>query len=94
MSKGLTEKEFHEAWCNTPFHHAPQGYWNRIHEKRKNHKNVGRKAYVNGKILTCKESEDNLVVFENNVNLSDGSISYGEIIISGEDVNNIKWMEE
>ena len=93
MNIELTENEFHKAWCNTPFYHAPEGYWEKKHEDRKRHKYVGRKAYIHGKILTCKEAESDLVIFDDNIKLSDGSMSYGEIIISGNDVENIKWKD-
>lgn len=86
MDCKITNEEFHNAFSNTPWHYAPDGYWDRINKQRKEHKFVGRKAIVYGKVHECVRAEDNLVIFK----LREGS----EAIISGNDVENIKWIKE
>lgn len=82
------ENEFNKAFASMPFHYAPEGYWDAIHAKRKKHPYVGRKAKVLGKIRECTEAEygkykrNDIVIFSN-----------GEIIISGDDVDSIQWID-
>ena len=80
----MTNEEFHNAWSNLNFHHAPEGYWDEINEQRKKHRFVGRKARIDGRILECIKAEDNLMFFR----LSAG----GELIVSGDDVDDIQWI--
>lgn len=85
MDCRMTNEEFQEALSNLSFHHAPDGYWDEVNEKRKKHKFVGRKAVVDGKVFECIKAEDDLVFFR----LGNGS----ELIISGDDVADIKWLK-
>ena len=84
MDCKITNTEFHEAWSNFSFHHAPDGYWDGINEQRKKHKFVGRKAWIDGRKHECVRAEDDLVIFE--------ASPCSEIIISGDDVMDIKWI--
>lgn len=93
MNPELTNEEFHEAWCLTPFHHAPDGYWEQKRKEMEKHPYVGRKARMYGKILTCVRADYRKVVFKDDIRLSDGSISAGEIIITDGDIANIKWTD-
>ena len=86
MNITMTNGEFHQAFSNTPFHYAPDGYWDSVNEQRKKHKFVGRKAFVYGRVHECIKAEDDLVFFKSGNN--------GEIIVSGDDVENIKWVKE
>ena len=86
MKCKMTNEEFHNAFSNTPWHHAPDGYWDGVNEQRKKHKFVGRKAFVYGGVYECVRAEDDLVIFK----LSES----GEAIISGDNVENIKWIKE
>ena len=43
MNSIITNTEFQEAFSNLTFHYVPDGYWDRINEKRKKHKYVGKK---------------------------------------------------
>ena len=81
----MTNEEFHNAWSNLSFHHAPNGYWDEINEQRNKHRFVGRKAIVDGRVLECIKAEDDLVFFR----LGSGS----ELIVSGDDVYDIKWIK-
>ena len=92
MNPKLTNEVFHEAWCSTPFHYAPIGYWEQKRKEMKKHPYVGRKACIYGKVLTCIRADYRVVVFEDPVKLSDGSISTGEVIVTADDVDLIKWM--
>ncbi len=86
MNPIMTNTEFQQAWSNLSFnHHAPDGYWDERNKQRKKHKFVGRKANFDGKVLECIKAEDDLVFFR----LSTG----GELIISGDDVGDIKWLK-
>ena len=86
MNPIMTNTEFHEAWNNLSFnHHAPNGYWDKVNEQRKNHRFAGRKVWINEGIHECIRAEDDLVVF---------SISTScELIVSGDEVANIKWIK-
>ena len=85
MNPVMTNTEFQEAWSNLSFHHAPEGYWDKVNEQRKKHRFVGRKAWINKGIHECVRAEDDLVVF---------SISTGcEFIVSGDKVADIKWLK-
>ena len=86
MNCKMTNEEFHKAFSNTPWHNAPEGYWDKINEQRKKHKFVGRKAFIYDGIYECVRAEDDLVIFK----LSES----GEAIIGGDDVENIKWIKE
>ena len=86
MNPIMTNTEFHEAWSNLSFHHTPDGYWNKINEQRKNHRYVGRKIMFRGRLVECVRAEDNLAIFKID---DDG----GELIISGNDVWDIKWIK-
>ena len=80
----MTNAEFHQAWNNLSVpHHAPEGYWDERDEERRHHRFVGRKAIVDGKVLECIRAEDDLVFFQ----VSPSS----ELIVSGDDVDKIKW---
>ena len=90
MDCRMTNEEFHEAWSNLSFHHAPDGYWDKVHEERKKHKFVGRKAIYKedgcpAKIVECIEAEDNKVIFQ-------FPNSTTQLIVSGYDVMDIKWI--
>lgn len=85
MNCEITNSEFHEAFSNLSFHHAPEGYWDEVNEKRKKHKFVGRKAIIDGRMLECTKAEDDLVFFR----ISNDS----ELIVSGDKVANIKWLK-
>ena len=91
MDCRITNAEFHEAWCNTPWHSAPDGYWDKVHEERKKHNYVGRKAIYKEdgcpmKIVECIEAEDDLVIFQ-------FLNSTTQLIVSGDDVMDIKWLK-
>ena len=83
----ITNEEFHEAFCNLPFHYAPDGYWDRVNEQRKNHRFVGKNALINNEIWKCVRAEDSLVIFQP---LRGGNTEY---IVSGNNVEKIKWKE-
>ena len=86
MDIRMTNEEFHNAYSNLSFnHYAPKGYWDEINEQRKKHRFVGRKAMVDGRVLECIKAEDDLVFFK----LGIGS----ELIVSGDDVCDIKWLK-
>lgn len=91
MNPLLTNSEFQEAFSSLGIHHAPEGYWDEIMERRKHDKNVGRKAYVNGKQPTCKQADLEMAIFDDPVRMSDGNISHGDIIITGDDFYKITW---
>lgn len=86
MNPIMTNEEFSAAFASLPFHHAPEGYWDAINEQRKKHKFVGRKAFIDGKLLECVRAEDDLVIFK----LSENA----ELIISRDDVCGIKWLKK
>ena len=86
MNCKMTNEEFHKVLSNLTFHYAPENYWNELNEQRKKHKFVGRKAFVYGEIRECTKAEDDLVFFK----LSETS----EVIIGGDEVENIKWIKE
>lgn len=91
MNPLLTNSEFQEAFSSLRIHHAPESYWDEITKRRKHDKNVGRKAYINGKLLTCKQADLEMAIFDDPVRMSDGSISHGDIIITGNDFYKINW---
>ena len=86
MDIKMTNEEFHNAWSNLSFnHYAPEGYWDEVNEQRKKHRFVGRKAIIDGRTLECFKAENNLVFFR---------LPYGsELIVSGDDVDDIKWLK-
>lgn len=93
MSPYLTDEEFASAFANTPFHYAPEGYWDRKHEEMARHPLAGRKARVTvenstivNRLLTCIRADYDLAVFR----LDSG----GELIISGDDFYNLRWEKE
>ena len=89
MNPIMTNDEFHEAWCALSWsHRAPDGYWEEIHKQRRKHRFVGKKAFFNGQLIECYEAEDDLVLFR----FLDGGLS--ELIISGDEVADIKWLKE
>lgn len=67
------------------WNYAPEGYWDEINAKRRAHRFVGRKAFIDGRIYECIRAEDDLVIFS----VTESS----EMIISGYDnVMKIKWI--
>ena len=73
------------------WHYAPDGYWDKVHEERKKHRYVGRKAVYKEdglpmEIVECVEAEDDLVIFQ-------FPNSTTQLIVSGDDVMNIKWLK-
>lgn len=86
MNLTMTNEEFHSAWNSLSIYHAPEGYWDKIAEQRKNHDLVGRKAWIDGRIHTCIGADDDIVVFR----ITDSS----EYIISGDECANIRWIKE
>lgn len=85
MNPIMTNEEFHNAWSNLSFVHAPDGHWDNVHRERKKHRFVGRKAMIDGRVYECIEAEDDLVVFR----ISDCST----MIVSGDKVFDIKWLK-
>ena len=85
MNPNMTNAEFHEAWQNLSFHHAPDNYWDKVHEQRKKHRFVGKKAFIDGKIFECIEAEDDLVIFQ--------ITNCSQFIVSGNKVADIKWIK-
>lgn len=86
MNAMLTNAEFHEAWKNLSFHHAPEGYWDRENEQRRKHRFVGRKIRDRGQVLECVRATDTQAIFK----LDSG----GELIINGDDLENLNWIKE
>ena len=91
MDIELTNEEFHETFSSLSFHHAPEGYWDKVHEERKKHRYVGRKAIYKEdgcptKVVECVEAEDDLVIFQ-------FSNSTTQLIVSGDKVADIKWLK-
>lgn len=92
MNTNITNEEFHEAYSSLPKHNAPPGYWDKIHEERRKHPFVGRKTVhkIEGTprkvIIECVEAEDDLVIFK----FPD---STSQLIVTGDDVANIRWMK-
>lgn len=82
----ITNAEFHETWKNLNFHHAPEGYWDKENERRRKHRFVGRKIRDNGKLIECVRATDTQAIFS----LGNG----GELIINGDDLENLNWIKE
>lgn len=71
---------------NPSFHHAPEGYWDQENEKRKKHRFVGRKIWYYGKLVECVRATDTQAIFK----LTESS----ELILNGEELENVKWYKE
>lgn len=83
----LTNSEFHEAWKNLSFPHVPDGFWDQEIERQKKHRFVGRKIHFRGKLIECIRATDNQMIFK----LDDHG---GELIVNGDDLENIKNYKE
>lgn len=71
---------------NPSFHHAPEGYWDQENEKRKKHRFVGRKIWYHRKLVECVRATDTQAIFK----LTESS----ELILNGEELENVKWYKE
>ena len=71
---------------NPSFYHAPEGYWDQENEKRKKHRFVGRKIWYHEKLVECVRATDTQAIFK----LTESS----ELILNGEELENVKWYKE
>lgn len=71
---------------NPSFHHAHEGYWDQENEKREKHRFVGRKIWYHGKLVECVRATDTQAIFK----LTESS----ELILNGEELENVKWYKE
>lgn len=71
---------------NTSFHHAPEGYWDRENEKRRNHRFVGRKIWYHGSLIECVRATDTQAIFK----LTENS----ELILNGAELENVNCYKE
>ena len=87
----LSNAEFAQAFSDLAWHHAPEGYYDDLEKKMKAHPLVGREAIVTvpdttifKRRLKVVRADDDRIIFR----LGDT----GELIISGDGIDNLVWV--